>query len=404
MVDTSSLDKSGFDRAGFDAISPIRSGIVYPAQTTINQYPIKIADDSCNYKGIIFTYSYFGWTRRLYEPDGFTLELNTNSTYSDHLSLGNYILFSDFEDYIGYIEDVNYVQDERTQTLTINGRDPSGLLQNRIALYGTNSGTGYDDQSGNAETVILHYINENAIDATDASRNINGLGINTDEGRGEFVSYSARFQTLDEIVNTLSVSGELGYKTVFDKTECKGILTFIEGTDHSYTSENPVIFKNDFHNIISLNINKSIVNNVNLAYVGDNQEDASRVLTEVYINTEPSGNDRIELFVDGSDTTTEAERTTLGQSEIIQNQTEISIAAEINPGPDSGFTYGVDYDLGDIVSLEFEDTIYDLRIVQVLLEFDRENRKKVTLTLGKPLRSFVKDITNKTGPTAQERI
>jgi len=89
-----------------------------------------------------------------------------------------------------------------------------------------------------------------------------------------------------------------------------------------------------------------------------------------------SGNDRIELFVDGSSTTTTAERTTLGESAIIENQTQTSVSAEIK-ADNSAFVYGTDYDLGDTVSLEFEDTVYDLKIVEVLLEFYSDNYKKL---------------------------
>ena len=398
---TPNFDTSGFDKTGFDVVYPSTS--TYPiSQTTQNPYPVKVVDSSCNYLAIVFSYQYLGWTRRLYEPDGFTLELNTKTTYSDKFVLGNYLGFKDNKRFIGYIEDINYVQDKLTNKLTITGRDPTGLFANRIALHNTTTGTGYDDQSGNAETVISHYINKNCIDASDNSRNLSNLVLLTDEGRGNEVSYSARFDYISDIVSDLANSGELGFQTSYNPIDCTVELDFIEGTDHSYTSSDPVVFKNDFKNIISLDISKSAVGNVNLAYVGDSGSDAARSLDEVFVSSEPSGNDRIELFVDGSSTTTTAERTTLGESAIIENQTQTSVSAEIK-ADNSAFVYGTDYDLGDTVSLEFEDTVYDLKIVEVLLEFDSDNYKKVTLTLGKPLRSFVKQTKKDTRATAQEK-
>lgn len=400
MSDKSSFDKSRF--TGFDIVAPATHTYLYN-QIISNPYSIKILDSSCNYLGYIGKYRYFGWTRRLYEPDGWSFELRADQTYSNYLTLNNFILWNDSgTNRIGRIEDLSYTQNKTEYKLIAQGRDPTGLLYNRVALYGTDSGTGYDDQSGNAETVIQHYINVNCLNSTDTSRNYTGLELLADEGRGEEVSYSARFEVIGDIVSSLLQAGELGKTTYFDKDECKTYIQFIESTDHSYLSSDPVIFKNKFNNIVSIQINKTNVNSYNLAYVGDELEDASRNVYEIYtISSEPSGNERVEIFVDGADCSTEAECKTLGQSTIIENNTTDSVSCELNP--DMTFTYGEDYDLGDIVSLEFEDTIYDLQIVEIKLEFDTDNRRKITLTLGKPLRSWNKSVSQKTRLSATAR-
>lgn len=104
-------------------------------------------------------------------------------------------------------------------SLECSGEDDNGYLLDRLALP-VPSGPPYtaaefDVRSGPFETVAKAYVNANIGPGAKSDRRVSGLTIETDSGRGGTVSGSARFETLDELLNALALqAGGIGYRVV----------------------------------------------------------------------------------------------------------------------------------------------------------------------------------------------
>ena len=235
---------------------------------------------------------------------------------------------------------------------------------------------------------MRHYVSNNCVNPLDASGNsapnraIPELVLeSTDGARGQSVSYSARLETILDILETVSSAGDIGWEVVFDRANADFVFTIVEGEDKTN-----VILKPEYHTIESLQYRDDRMNSKTFVYVGGSGEGASRTISSAYLGTaEPSGFDRRELFVDLSNATTTEELTTAGASELINRSPSISIAA-VAASNATRYEYQVDYDLGDFVTVDFTGiATAQVRIVGVLDEVvrdDRGNVRKITLNMG----------------------
>lgn len=405
-------DRSGLDRSGLDALT---AESLYPySQVVTNPYPIKILDSDLNYIAAIKRYTYFGWSAKYFDVDSFVLKINAEEEYADLLTRGNWIVYNNGQRaYAGSIENSEAVYDSDTQKemLTVSGRDITGKFgtPGRILLHQTNSGTGYDVQSSvPAETAIRHYVDVNCISATDTRRNYPHLTLQTDLERGAVISVSGRFEPLLDKVTEICKATDLGFgsELVTDPDTNASHIEFVvlSGSDHTYDSVMPVMFSTDFNNLKSFRLTESSVDSGTLAYVAGQGEAAARTVQEVYVAaSEPEGFDRREIFKDRRDTSDTNELQTAGEAEIRVSSIETSISAEVIAEGGS-FTYGEDYNLGDIVSLVRRGTVYDVRVVEVLEEITTSNKREITLTLGKPLSTLSKYVSESAaaGPGARQ--
>ena len=361
-------------------------------------------------------YDYFRFTRNLRTAGDFELQINRNHPKAAYLLDASAFLIAYFDGVVsraGIIEQTDCALDDTGasgEMLVITGRS-GGMFSERLAVAGTSSDTGYDTQTGAAETLIRHYVEVNAISAQDASgnsapqRNIPNLILETAPmtARGTSCMYSARYESLAEILEALSYAGGVGWDVEFERSTKSFIFHVIEGADHSASSPRPIIFRPELNNIESLEYLFSLLDSKTLAYVGGSGENASRVIESVYLSsTEPSGFNRRETFVDASNTADSAELTTAGQSELLQTAGSISLTASLN----SSFTsvqYQVDYDLGDTVTVEYTGVAtVDATIISIVDEIvggDRGSVRRLTAKLGTEpadIRRIVRRTTRKT--------
>lgn len=108
-------------------------------------------------------------------------------------------------------------------TATITGWDDSIVLSDMLAWPSPGTidlaaqdgtgGSGYDERSGVAETVMRAYVNANIGPAAPTGRKIALLDLASDLGRGTTVQGSARFDKLGELLATLAnAGGGLGFR------------------------------------------------------------------------------------------------------------------------------------------------------------------------------------------------
>lgn len=108
-------------------------------------------------------------------------------------------------------------EDDPQGTWTITGFDDSIILADRLAYpEPSNADVSTQDSARDvrndvAETVIKQYVDVNLVSGP-AVRQVAGLTVATDGGRGSTVYGVARFDTLQELLNGLAQTGGLGYR------------------------------------------------------------------------------------------------------------------------------------------------------------------------------------------------
>lgn len=366
--------------------SVVRQGRILPLNNQIH-----IFDDTLTQMGIIEDYEYLGWTFKYRNFGSFRLLINRYKANTGYLTKGNVLSL-----YIaGYyraamIESVSIgltEQGKLSENYTIMGRGLGGILAERTVINDISIATGYDSQDTYAETAMRHYINLNCMDADDAERNYSLLYLEDPDGeRGGNIKYDARFQQgINEILEDISLASGLGWEVVLDPDNKRMVFQIIEGLDRSFENgENSVVmFSPKFGNIRLLNYTDSNINSKNVAYVAGQGEGADRTVVKVTKDGETyTGFDRRECFIDGRDLDSEDKLTQRGNERLADLGEEKVLEIEnLSTGP---FSYGEDFYLGDIVTIEYPDIVSaDLRVIESQIEISPEELIQNKLIFGR---------------------
>jgi len=343
--------------------------------------PLKIFDSDFKFLAEIDDYEYFSWTRRYRKYDSFTLHINRHKNHTEHLIVGNIIAYErDGKFRGGIIQHRELGLDENgkiSETWVIVGNCLDRVFEDRIALHNVSTGSGYDVQNDVAETVMKHYVNINCVNAVNPDRNIPNLVIATNKIRGNTVKYSARFQAIAQVLEELSLVSGLGHEVNIDLDNKIFIFDVLEGKDLTagQSINSPVIFSPEFDNIRVLGYRESQLDTKNVAIVAGQGEAAERMIEIVGSG---SGINRREMFIDARDLE-DAEGLIQRGNERLAELKETTVL-EFETLPYSNFKYMQDYDLGDIVTINYpEIATMDSRIIEVTEEITTagENYKLV---------------------------
>lgn len=286
-------------------------------------------------------------------------------------------------------------------------------LSRRITL--PPSHTAYDNKQGPAETVMKHYVENNAVNPLDPERKIPRLVMAPNLERGPTVSWSSRFKTVSEEMEEISMISGLGWNISLDIANKHFVFDVKEGSDLTYSQRDnpPVIFSPEFNSLKSMSFAESSLNYKNIAYVAGQGEGIERRV--VVIGTE-TGLNRHELFVDARDVEEEndiekpdaeggvvSEKEPRPEQDIINdlivrgNQKLAENAAETYLDgrvlTNSPFIYEGDYDLGDTVTQQNREwgVTLNSRITEVREVFEAGG-KRIEVTFGNRQPSFIDKI------------
>lgn len=340
---------------------------------------IRIIDGKFNFLGIIEDYSSFYFIRNYYQAKEF--QLICSSKYKDRLKDGNILFITPKKPLI--IENVSI--DESKKQITVKGRDLKCILERRITV--PPPGQIHDSFKGNAEDVIKHYVETNAVNPIDRKRKINELAIAPSKHRGKSISWQSRYRYLNYEINNIGSSIGLGWKVTLDLKNKKFIFDVIEGIDLTI-SKSKVIFSDDFNNITDVIKTNDSKNYKTMGYVAGQGEGANREVEEVYRNNE-IGLNRRELFIDARDIEegekeklTDRAKAKLNSFDYI-NSTESTVV-------NTNFIYEKDWDLGDIVIRKMDDDSENLRVTEITEVY--EKYFKIDVVLGDIIPNPLEDI------------
>ena len=324
-----------------------------------------------NYESMFFNRSWHG-------IGGIELRINRHMKYANTLLKNNLILIGTDLNKVFIIKHREIELDENgkaTENWLIKGYALKSIIAQRITM--PPSHTAYDNKSGNYETVMKHYVNANLVNPVDGRRKIPQLMIAPDLQRGAHTSYSSRFKNLAEEMSTLSLASGLGWDVSIDIANKKWVFDIVEGRNliAGQSLLPPVIFSPQFESLKSLQYVQSELNYKNTAYVAGQGEGVERRVIEL---GNYSAINRHEVFIDARDVAeVDEDEQPIPEQQIIQALTDRGqqqlnelLQEEYLEGQiltNSPFRYQVDYDYGDITTIQNLDwgITMDARITDI---------------------------------------
>lgn len=325
------------------------------------------------------------------------------------LIVGNYVTrYGD--DNIGIIEKVNITYSAQDGRMIIaSGRFAKSLLDRRIIYTLSGHSVSPTILRGNVEDAVRKLVEQNAINCDfDTSRNIQELGLGIDAGiaktivdaSGTAADKQVTHDNLLEYTDSLLEEYGIGAKCVLNDA-LKLAYTVYIGADRSADNSDgnePVIFSQDFDNLISTtySYDESLLKNT--ALIGGEGEGEARF--HAIVKSSASGAARREVFVDASSnsrtykdengdeqTLTDAEYNAQLETVGLQAISGLAITETFDGEVDlmsGSFRYRDDFSLGDIVTIQdLEIGLYiNARILEVT-EVEDDSGYMISIVYGK---------------------
>lgn len=207
--------------------------------------------------------------------------------------------------------------------------------------------SGYDIRTGLSEAVIKGYIDANIGPSAPSERRISNLTIEADLGRGTTVAGTARFITLQELSYDLAQVSGLGYLISQDDSNLE--FSMYEPVDRSDTIRMDLQNRKLSSSVYSYGTAK-----VTRAIVAGRGEAENRIFIERSntdsLAAESAWGRRIEVFKDARQSEDTDELNTAGD-ELLVDLGKTIVELSVTPSSDLTMVYGVDWGLGDRVTI-----------------------------------------------------
>lgn len=332
-----------------------------------------VYDEDFNSLGMLQNYESLIWSEDYYGKGEFQIVCVDNKENIRLLKQGRYIYRKD-RDTAMVIRHIKY--DTQLNYITINGYTTNDNIARRI-IYRT-------QKIKNIEQGMYDII----------TNNLRGMPRQTVAAlKGFTETFDTQFtgENCLEACVKLSEQSKIGFKNVFDYKNKQHVFTAYKGRNLAYGNtegNQPKIFSAEFRNLNNMILIDDMSIFKNVAYVAGFGEGDERTWIEI---GNASGLNRYELFVDARDIQINEEiEETIEQyksrlyargiqmlNEYIRQHTFI--------GSISPLRFGIDFDIGDIVSCKSDK--YDVKIDTRIMRYEiRRENKVVTLnlTLGEP--------------------
>ena len=355
-----------------------------------------------NYESLIHMRSFHG-------IGDLELRINRYKNYTDTLQKGNVIVVGNDKHKTYKIEHREIELDQEgkaTENWLIKALELKAVTGDRITL--PPSHTAYDNRSARAETVMKHYVNRNVITPVDSKRKIPQLLLAPDLNRGPHINWQSRFKNLAEDLAEISLVSGIGWGVRVDYDLRKWIFDVSEGRDLTANQDvhSPVIYSPQFDNIKTMHYVDSDLNYRNTAYVAGQGEGVLRRVIEL---GQASGLARKELFVDARDVSEETDiegedpvprppqdiindLISRGNQKLAELIQETFLESQIMTH--STFKYEKDWDLGDIVTVQYKDwgVTLDARITEVKEIYEPDNDVQIEVVFGNSRPTLIQKI------------
>lgn len=270
-------------------------------------------------------------------------------------------------------------------TLSVEGTDDSVVLGQRLAYPTpatadvTAQTVAYDKREGTASSVMRAYVNANLGPSAPVARRIPELTIGADPLTGSYVYGSARFDVLGELLSGLAAKDGLG----FDIVQEGDYLEFRVYAPQDKTAEIRMDVAND--TLSSTRYSFSSPESTVAIVAGAGVEEARifrQVTTAESTASEGLWNRRIESFVDQRSTDNTNELDQAG-TELLAEGGRTQVSLDVVPSSDLTMVYGVDWNLGDRVTVVVEEDELSAVVTSVGIKIESDG-VYIGATVGNP--------------------
>lgn len=240
--------------------------------------------------------------------------------------------------------------------------------------------SGYDIRTGLSEAVIKGYIDANIGPSAPSERRISNLTIEADLGRGTTIAGTARFITLQELSYDLAQVSSLGYLISQDGSNLE--FSMYEPVDRSDTIRMDLQNRKLSSSVYSYGTAK-----VTRAIVAGRGEAENRIFIERSnpdsLAAESTWGRRIEVFKDARQSEDTDELNTAGD-ELLVDLGKTIVEMSVTPSSDQTMVYGVDWGLGDRVTIVANDIESTAVVTEVGIAIGSDG-VRVGATVGTPV-------------------
>lgn len=252
--------------------------------------------------------------------------------------------------------------------LTLYGTGYTNLLKRRVAI--PPEGEESDVNSGPAETVIKEFVRDHFVSPVDSIRTMPGLSIEPDAGEGEDAEYSARYTNVYTAIMRSAEQGLVDFGIVKGATVGTFILQVrsLWGTDRRIGNADgnpPTLFDIYLHNMAIPIFTLNGTNEINHVYVGGQGQGTDREILELANAAAEAVSpwNRYEAFVDARSEETVDGMTTRGEAYLKEHEVKSDLTFNITET--DGTRWLRDWELGDIVSARYGDTLFTKKITKI---------------------------------------
>lgn len=268
--------------------------------------------------------------------------------------------------------------------IIITGRSIDAIIDFRIVWNQT-------ELSGNFQDELQRLFNENAINPSDPDRKLPYLTFkHSNDSRITALTIEKQFtgDSLYTVVKDACQSMGIGYQILLTENNTFE-FELLCGTDRSYdqTDNAPVVFSPSFENLVNSDYVEKLQQSANVAHIGGEGDGPDRVWVT---RGSYSGLNRREMYVDAKDLTSTVNQVKLtptqynaalqqrGAEKLAEKTEYVNFSGEADTT--TGFVYGVDFYMGDIVQIINEYGIMGASQMTELVFFQNDTKNSVTPT------------------------
>lgn len=349
-------------------------------------YLNKLENDTFNRIAVIDNATSVIWVKRFNDIGQFELYIKASAELLKLLD-GDIFITRDDSNVAMYVEKIKLTTDaENGDYLTISGRSAEVILAWKYI-----SRKVYSSADTTAEYIIRNLIENILITSPIIIRDdaISWLTLGTNHNWDDKVTRQFTGKSLYDIVKDLCVTYSYGFEFAWNGAGFT--INLYKGTDRSYEqSENTfVVFSPNFENLGNTEYIKDTTNFANTAWIGGEGEGNDRVFVFVYPEN-LYGFYRRMIYIDarnsssdGGDISANAYRKML-KNQAVEALELCKVTQEFNGEilNYNNYTYGVDYNLGDKVSIINEYGIKGNSTITEITEVEDETGYRLIPTLS----------------------
>lgn len=324
------------------------------------------------------------WIKRFNDAGQFELYIPASKSMLNLFSNNELLITRDDNNAAMSVENIDLKTDaENGDYLTITGRSAECFLGRRIVPRQTTF------QNITAENVIRSLITQNIINPTVTNRKIDLVTLGTAQGYTTTINKQVTGKNLLETISDICKEQNYGFRLTFESGQF--VFNLYKGIDRSYNQNvnTFVVFSPEFENIGNTEYTKDKTTLYNAAYVAGEGEGKDRFITNVGTT---SGLTRRELWIDARNESSNTDEGTLtptmyGRMLSQQGLEQLKTTTETTTFKGeildhNAYTYGVDYDLGDIVQIANEYGITGTATITEITEVEDETGYRIYPTLS----------------------